>query len=32
MMARELLVNAKGEYGGDVTAIFAKVVTSDNDT
>ena len=32
MMARELLVNAKGEYVGDDTAIFAKVVTSDNDT
>jgi len=27
-----LLMNAKGEYVGDDTAMFAKVVTSDNDT
>ena len=26
MMARELLVDGKGEYVGDDTAIFAKVV------
>ena len=32
MMTRELLVDGQGEYVGDVTAIFAKVVTSDNDT
>ena len=32
MMARELLVDSKGEYVGDDNAIFAKVVTSDNDT
>ena len=32
MMARELLVNAKGEYVGDDTTIFAKVVTSDKNT
>ena len=32
MMACKLLVNAKGEYVGDDTTIFAKVVTSDNNT
>ena len=32
MLAPELLVNAKGECVGDDTAIFAKVVISDNDT
>ena len=32
MMARELLVDSKGEYVGDEKAIFAKVITSDNNT
>ena len=32
MMARELLVDGQGKYVGDDTAVFAKVITSDNDT
>jgi len=32
MMARELLLDGNGNYVGDDVAIFAKVVTSDNDT
>ena len=32
MMARDLLLDKKGNYVGDDRAIFAKVVTSDNDT
>ena len=32
MMARELLLDGKGKYVGDDVAIFAKVVSSDNDT
>ena len=32
MMARDLLVGANGNYAGDDRAIFAKIVTSDNDT
>jgi len=32
MMARDLLVDGKGNYAGDDRAIFAKIVTSDNDT
>ena len=31
MMARDLLVDKKGNYVGDNRGIFAKVVTSDND-
>ena len=32
MMAKDLLVDKKGNYVGDDRAIFAKIVTSDNDT
>ena len=32
MMAKDLLVDEKGNYVGDDRAIFAKIVTSDNDT
>ena len=32
MMALELVVYGKGEYVGDDAAMFAKVITSDNDT
>ena len=31
MMACDLLVDGKGNYAGDDRAIFAKIVTSDND-
>jgi len=32
MMARDLLVDGKGNYDGNDRAIFTKIVTSDNDT
>ena len=32
MMARDLLVDKDGNYVGDDCAIFAKIVTSENDT
>jgi len=31
-MARDFLVDGKDNYAGDDCAIFAKIVTSDNDT
>jgi len=32
MMARDLLLDKNGNYVGNDRAIFAKIVTSDNDT
>ena len=32
MMVRDLLLDDKGNYVGDDRAIFAKVITSENDT